>query len=104
EYCERTGAALVLFGVDTKFAIVAIVQAPASLPIEPDEFWCAAGSGVLARGLASAWPRARCHVVQVGRPLSASDVAGAAVHEYPVPFGREALSHPPFPSDPHYDA
>lgn len=104
EYCERTGAALVPFGVEAEFAIDAIAKTAASLAIKPDEVWCAAGSGVLARGLARAWPTARRHVVQVGRALSASDVAGAIVHEYPLPFGREARSKPPFPSDPHYDA
>jgi len=104
EYCERTGAALVPFGVEAEFAIDAIAQTAASLAIEPDEVWCAAGSGVLARGLARAWPAARRHVVQIGRALSPTDVAGAVIHEYPLPFGREAQSRPPFPSDPHYDA
>lgn len=104
EYCERTGAALIPFGVDTEFAVDAIARAAASLRIDLDEVWCAAGSGVLARGLARAWPAAKRHVVQVGRALHAADVAGATIHEYPVPFGREARTKPPFPSDPHYDA
>ena len=104
EYCERTGATLVPFGVDVEFAIEAIAKAAASLAVEPDEVWCSAGSGVLARGLARAWPAARRHVVQVGRTLSLDEVAGATIHEYPLPFGREARSKPPFPSDPHYDA
>lgn len=64
DYCERTGAALVPFGVEAEFAIDAIAQAARSLAIEPpDQVWCAAGSGVLARGLARAWPAARRHVV-----------------------------------------
>jgi hypothetical protein len=104
EYCERTGATLVPFGVDVEFAIEAIACAAASLRIDPDEVWCAAGSGVLARGLARAWPKARRHVVQVGRTLNAADVAGATIHVYPAPFGRAAKNKPPFPSDPHYDA
>lgn len=104
EYCERTGATLVPFGADVEFAIEAIANAAASLAIKPDEVWCSAGSGVLARGLARAWPAARRHVVQVGRALSLDEVAGATIHEYPVPFGREARTRPPFPSDPHYDA
>lgn len=104
EYCERTGAALVPFGFDVEFAVEAIACAAASLRIEPDEVWCAAGSGVLARGLARAWPSARRHVVQVGRALNAADVAGAMIHDYPLPFGREGHVRPPFPSDPHYDA
>jgi hypothetical protein len=104
EYCARTGARLVPFGVDTLEAIEAIATAARTIAVEPDEVWCAAGSGVLARGLAMAWPGARRHVVQVGRKLEASGVPGARIHEYPLPFGREAKSKPPFPSDPHYDA
>lgn len=103
EYCERTGATLVPFGVDVEFASEAIANVATSLNLEPNEVWCSAGSGVLARGLARAWPAARRHVVQVGRALSPNDVAGATIHEYPVPFGRVAQTKPPIPSDPHYE-
>jgi hypothetical protein len=75
-----------------------------AIGIEPDEIWCASGSGVLARGLAAAWPNARRHAVQVGRTLTRRDVAGATIHVYPAPFGREARNKPPFPSDAHYEA
>lgn len=104
EYCARTSARFVPFGVDMPEAIVAIAAAARATGIEPDEIWCAAGSGVLARSLAMAWPRARRHVVQVGRALNPSDVAGATIHVYPLAFGREGRCRPPFPSDPHYDA
>lgn len=104
EYSRQAGARLAPFGVDIPEAIEAIAEAARSSKIEPDEVWCASGSGVLARGLASAWPNARRHVVQVGRTLTANEVAGATIHVYPLPFGREAKTKPPFPSDPHYDA
>ncbi len=104
DYCERTGAKLIPFGIDLPEAVAAITRAAGAIGFEPDEVWCASGSGVLARGLAAAWPHARRHVVQVGRALSQRDVAGATVHVYPLPFGREARIKPPFPSDPHYDA
>lgn len=104
EYSRQTGARLAPFGVDMPEALAAIAEAARSIEIEPDEVWCASGSGVLARGLASAWPNARRHVVQVGRTLTANEVAGATIHVYPLPFGREAKTKPPFPSDPHYDA
>jgi Pyridoxal-phosphate dependent enzyme len=104
EYCNRTGARLMPFGADMPEAINAIAAAACAIGIEPDEVWCASGSGVLARGLAAAWPKARRHAVQVGHVLSSRDVAGAAVHVYPMPFGREARRKPPFPSDPTYDA
>jgi hypothetical protein len=104
EYCSRTGARLMPFGADMPEAINAIAAAASAIGINPDEVWCAAGSGVLARGLAAAWPNARRHAVQVGRTLTERDVAGAAIHVHPIPFGREARSRPPFPSDPGYEA
>jgi hypothetical protein len=104
EYCARTEAALVPFGGDMPEAFLAIAKAAKAIGIEPDEVWCSAGSGVLARGLAMAWPTARRHVVQVGRALTPAEVGGATIHIYPAPFGREAKIKPPFPSDPHYDA
>ena len=103
-YCRATGARLAPFGMDTPEALTAIADAALALREDPDEVWCAAGSGVLCRGLALAWPHARRHAVQVGRALSARDVAGAALHIHPAAFGAAARSRPPFPSDPHYDA
>lgn len=103
-YCNATGATLAPFGMDVPEAVEIIAGAAMSTGFEPDEVWCAGGSGVLARGLAMAWPRARRNVVQVGRMLSAADVAGAAIHVHPLAFGNAARREPPFPSDPHYDA
>jgi hypothetical protein len=104
EYSKQTGALLAPFGFNMPEAVDAIAAAARSIGIQPDEIWCAAGSGVLARGLADAWPNARRHVVQVGRPLSPNDVAGATIHEYPKEFGWATKNAPPFLSDPHYDA
>ena len=104
QYSHHTGALLAPFGFDIPGATQTIAQAALSTGIQPDEVWCAGGSGVLARGLAQAWPNARRHVVQVGRKLSANDVAGATIHEYRKPFKWATKNAPPFPSDPHYDA
>lgn len=104
EWSRRNGARLVPFGVDLPEAIEAIAQAATSTGLDPDEVWCAGGSGVLARGLALAWPKARRHVVQVGRALKPGDVAGASIHIHPLRFGDVAKSLAPFPCDPHYDA
>lgn len=103
-YCEATGATLAPFGLDTYDANVAIAAAAKAIDFEPEEVWCAAGSGVLARGLAAAWPYARRNVVQVGRPLAPVDVARAMIHVHRLPFARALDALPPFPSDPHYDA
>lgn len=104
EYCRNTGAALIPFGAEIPGSIEAIAAAARATGLQPDEVWCAAGSGVLARGLALAWPKARRHVVQVGRDLKPKDVAGAHIHVHPLAFGRTAKAAPPFPSDAHYDA
>jgi hypothetical protein len=92
------------FGADMPEAINIIAAAARATGIEPDEVWCASGSGVLARGLAAAWPNARRRAVQVGRTLTPHDVAGATIHVHPAPFGRDARSRPPFPSDAGYEA
>ena len=104
DYAKSSGAKLVPFGVDLPEAITRLADAALATGLDPDEVWCAAGSGVLARALAQAWPRSRRHVVQVGRELAAKNVAGAAIHIYPRPFSAVANSTAPFPSDPHYDA
>jgi Pyridoxal-phosphate dependent enzyme len=104
EYSRVVGARLAPFGVDMPEAIETIAAAARSVDIKPDEVWCVSGSGVLARALAKAWPKAHRHVVQVGRRLEPNEVAGATIHVYPLPFGREANSKLPFPSNPHYDA
>jgi hypothetical protein len=104
EYSRQVGAKLAPFGINMPEAIETVAAAARFVNIEPDEVWCASGSGVLARALAKAWPKARRHVVQVGRRLEPNEVAGATIHVCPLPFGRKATNKPPFPSDPHYDA
>jgi threonine dehydratase len=104
EYCKRTGAFLAPFGVNLPEAISVIAAAAKTTGIQPNEVWCASGSGVLARSLAKAWPNSKRHVVQVGRELSTSDVAGAIIHKSALPFQKAIVQRPPFPSDPHYDA
>lgn len=104
KYCAATGARLAPFGVDMPEAIEVIAAAARETGLEPDEVWCASGSGVLMRGLAQAWPGAQRHSVQVGRGLKTADVAGAEIHVHRLSFKDTAKECPPFPSDPHYDA
>lgn len=104
DYCRETGARLIPFGAEIPGAIDAIAEAARATGVTPDEVWCAAGSGVLIRGLALAWPRARLNAVQVGRELAAPEVANARLHVHALKFGERAKTDSPFPSDPHYDA
>ncbi|MBX9883569.1 MAG: PLP-dependent lyase/thiolase [Novosphingobium sp.] len=62
-YAAARGARLAPFGVDMPEAIDAIASAARATGEEPDEVWCASGSGVLARAIARAWPHARRIVV-----------------------------------------
>lgn len=105
KYAEkRKDRYLLPFGLDTPEAVLLMSKAAKLIRHQPDEVWCAAGSGTLVRSLASAWPLARMRVVQVGRTLSDSEVAGAKIFVHPLAFGKHAKTEPPFPSDPHYDA
>lgn len=104
QYSAETGAYLLPFGAAFDGAIEGIADAALSTGFEPDEVWCASGSGTLARGLALAWPNARRHVVQVGRELVPDDVSGAKIHIQPLKFEKPCKVPTPFPSDPHYDA
>lgn len=106
EYAESCGAHYLPFGVNTQSAVNCIMVAAikGTFPFIPDEIWCAAGSGTLARAMAAAWPEAEQHVVQVGRQLHESDVPGATIHVHPLKFGQACKSRPPFPSDQFYDA
>ena len=102
-YCQATGATLLPFGGDIPQAKAVIGAAARATGLDPDEVWCAAGSGVLMRALAAAWPNARRRAVQIGRALTPAEVAGAEIHVWPAPFGACGPGAP-FPADPHYDA
>lgn len=103
-YAAAHGATMAPFGLDVPAAAEIIGAAGAAIPLKPDEVWCASGSGVLARALALAWPKAERHVVQIGRALTPEEVAGAEIHVHGLKFEQQARAAVPFPSDPHYDA
>jgi Pyridoxal-phosphate dependent enzyme len=103
-YAAAAGARLAPFGMDLPEAIETIAQAARSLDGSPDEVWCSAGSGTLCRSLIAAWPKAHHIAVAVGRNIPPDDVGGAELIRYPKPFEAHALTVPPFPADPHYDA
>lgn len=104
DYAKEAGATLAPFGMDTPEAIELISAAAIALKESPDEVWCSAGSGTLCRSLRKAWPKAHHVAVAVGRNIPPEDVGGSEVIRYPKPFEHHALTAPPFPSDPHYDA
>jgi hypothetical protein len=100
-YADAAGACYLPFGFDTPEMTTALATVARALPVDPPEVWTVAGSGTLSRALQAAWPRARCHAVQVGRvPV----VGRAALYVAPEPFERDAQRPPPFPSCSNYDA
>jgi hypothetical protein len=103
-YAMRTeGAVLAPFGFAVPFAEDAIAEAARSVGFEPDEVWCAAASGTLARGLAKAFPSARRHVVRVGREFSPEEVCGATPHVYPRPYNATGRIRAPFSANENYE-
>lgn len=103
EIALQRRAYLAPFGLHIPQALPAIRDAALATKLDPEEVWCASGSGTLACGLAEAWPRADHHVVQVGHKLQWYEVAGAKIHVYPRPYSAAVINHD-FPSDPHYEA
>lgn len=100
-YAAQVGAALVPFGLDDPRFIAALAEEARCTGLEPAEVWCAAGSGVLARGLQQGWPAARVFAVRVG----ADPQLGRATRiDAPEKYEHPARMPPPFPSCPEYDA
>ncbi|WP_299373124.1 hypothetical protein [uncultured Kiloniella sp.] len=98
QYAEERGAKLIPFGLQWQEAITAISNVGKQIDFDPEEVWCACGSGVLSTALKAAFPKAKIKAVQVGRD---SDLAA---YQYDRDFSQKARTTPPFPSNPHYDA
>jgi DNA modification methylase len=106
EYCERSGAHLVPFGIDSPefidgLAEIAKEAVTGAFKRAPKEVWTVAGSGVLTRALQKAWPKAEFHAVQIG---AEPEIGGAKLYKAPEKFEGPAKQPPPFPSCPEYDA
>lgn len=103
EFCSINNARLLPWGLDFPEFIQALAGiAREALPEPPATIWCVAGSGVLARSLAVAFPNARLRVVRIGAepklpPRAESFVAPEAYEDH-------ARIVPPFPSCSNYDA
>jgi cysteine synthase len=106
-YAQATeGARYLEFGGASPVAEALIAAAAREVLLElgdsPPQVWCAAGSGVLSRGLQRAFPDAQHFAVQVGREVH--NAGRAAVLPADYAFEAHAATMPPFPSCPHYDA
>jgi hypothetical protein len=90
------------FGLGSNYVIEAIAATARQIP-RPEQLWCAAGSGTLARGLARAWPDVPRFVVQIGHKLTPYEAAGGTVVIFPKKYAYQETRLPPFPSDPTYE-
>lgn len=105
DYCALTGATLAPFGLELPGMEAALLDAAAPVAAahpDPPEVWVAAGSGMLARVLARAWPAAQVVAVAVG--ASPRLPAGARLLRAAEPFEQPAREAPPVPSAANYDA
>lgn len=108
-YAEANGARLLPLGFDTPAAVAAFVGvlAPVAAQVGPvDQVWCATGSGMLAKCLGLAFPKAEVHGVVVGLASrnEAQDFSpNVRLHPSPYKFEQPCHLPAPFPSDPNYD-
>ena len=100
-YAIKRGAFYVDFG-GGNIPSGAITQTAEALDIAPDQVWCAAGSGTLARALKRAWPQARLFAVAVGKTVSLGD--GIVVLPSAYKYEEPCRSPTPFPANPIYEA
>lgn len=100
-YAADRGAFYLPFGADLHSAVEDIAAATAGITGDYDEVWCAAGSGVLVRGLQQGLRAARFYAVQIGRDVT--QIGAATVVKHPLKFEQECRIHAPFPSCPNYD-
>ena len=77
-----------------------------SLDIQPKEVWTVMSSGVLSRGLQSAWPEAKVYGVQIGHNTTEDEMGRAETFRSKYKFQQECKKdeRPPFPSSLTYDS
>lgn len=102
EYCQRSGAQLLEWGVPQSSDVIAAAAARVRALTDCDEVWCAAGSGSLAKGLVAAFGSVPVIVVQVGAGLS--ELGAQRVIRHPLRFEQRTAAPCPFDSCRHYDA
>ena len=105
-YCEDNDAHLIPFGGDHPIIIEAMTRTALSLNVNPKEVWTVMSSGVLSRGLQSAWPDAKVYGVQIGHNTTDEEMGRAETFRSKYKFQQECkeTERPPFPSSLTYDS
>jgi hypothetical protein len=108
-YAQEAGALFLPLGFDVPAAEAPFVAAMESVRRRvgsPDEVWCCAGSGMLARCLARAFPDSAIRAVAVGlasRHDAQPFPGNVTMLQAGIPFDRQTKASCPFPSCGHYD-
>jgi hypothetical protein len=113
-YCKETNSKQIPFGLNTETArktisnrIQEIIK---KLGKEPDEIWCAIGSGVLVEGILRGTKTAKVIGVQVGKEYKlgintfSEGFDRLVIIPYPKSFDKNSNVIPPFKSTQNYDA
>ena len=108
-YAERAGALFLPLGFDVPAAVEPFVEFLSGVRKElgsPDQIWCAAGSGMLARSLGTAFPDSEICAVAVGlKSKHGAQQMPPNVRLLPceLRFEQESKASAPFPCDANYD-
>lgn len=107
EFAENNNGQLIQFGADGPIAINAIAermqQAIQIIGQEPDEIFCAFGSGTLMKGIIAGTKAAKIIGVQVGATPAFEVPERCRIVRYPKPFAYESKLQAPFNSCANYD-
>jgi len=105
-YCAERGAVKLPFGAHTPEAVSVIAarmrRVTALIGREPDDVWCAVGSGTLIEGILEGTDAAAVHGVMVGKGYNSMHPR-ARLMKHPQEFSSECRTLAPFPSMPNYD-
>lgn len=106
EYCEKTKAEKLVFGANTehnkKVLTQRVIEVLHELKHEPEEIWCAIGSGTLVEAILQGSKTAKIYGVQVGKEYK-QEHPRLTVLKYNKGFEFSSSFKSPFPSMPNYD-
>jgi hypothetical protein len=108
-YCEgNPNVEKIIFGAGTEENQQLITQRALDvfkqIGKEPDEIWCAVGSGTLISGISAACKTAKIYGVQVGAEFTPPEGSNnIEMIKYEKPFDKPSKFNAPFPSVANYD-
>lgn len=107
DYAAEKGAVKIPFGGHNvlnkgtlSLRCIAVIR---ELGYEPDEIWCAVGSGLLLESILEATRNATVYGIVVGRDSFRFSHPRATILRYPKAFSTESKTPRLFPSMPNYD-